>query len=68
MDLLCPVCDRSIIKNESEYNHYLATMRKRDDKSFYENCIFNNFNLDKVDDLLNNYITIHNKKIFLTFT
>ena len=33
MDLLCKKCDRSIIENESEYYIYLATLRKKDDKS-----------------------------------
>ena len=33
MDLLCEVCNRSIIKNESEYKKYLATLRKDNDKS-----------------------------------
>ena len=33
MDLLCEVCDRSIIDNESEYYNYLATLSKKDDKS-----------------------------------
>ena len=32
MDLLCQVCDRSIIENQSEYNIYLATLPKKDDK------------------------------------
>ena len=32
-DLLCEVCNGSIIKNESEYYNYLATLRKKDDKS-----------------------------------
>ena len=35
MDLLCEVCDRSIIEKQSEYNDYLATLRKKDDKSLY---------------------------------
>ena len=35
MDLLCEECDRSIIENESEYTFYLATLRKKDDKSFF---------------------------------
>ena len=28
MNILCEVCDRSIIESESEYNNYLATIRK----------------------------------------
>ena len=35
MDLLCDVCDRSFIENESEYMNYLTTLRKKDDKSLY---------------------------------
>ena len=33
MDLLCKGCDRSIIETESEYYNYLASLRKKDDKS-----------------------------------
>ena len=33
MKLLCKVSDRSIIENGSEYMNYLATMRKKNDKS-----------------------------------
>ena len=33
MDLLCKVCDREIIENESEYKNYIATQRKEDDKT-----------------------------------
>ena len=33
MDLLCKVCDRSFFENESEDNHYLATLQKRNDKN-----------------------------------
>ena len=29
MELLCPVCDRSIVGNESEYHEYMATMQER---------------------------------------
>ena len=33
MDLLCPVCGRSIIQNPFDYNECLTTMRKKNDKS-----------------------------------
>ena len=36
MDILCRVCDQSIIENESEYYHYLATTQKKNDKSLYK--------------------------------
>ena len=35
MDILCKVCDKDIIENESEYNNYIATLRKKDNKSIY---------------------------------
>ena len=31
MDLLCKVCDRSIIERESEYYDYLTTLSKKND-------------------------------------
>ena len=64
MDLLWPVCDRSNIENESEYFHYLAPMRKKDDKSLYKNYTINIINLDEIHKILNDYITIHNKKLY----
>ena len=36
MDCLYQVCDREIIENESEYRHYIAALRKKDDKSKYK--------------------------------
>ena len=65
MDLLCPVCDRSIIENESEYNKKLASLRKENDISIYKNYVINNGNLDDVDKILNDYVSIHNKKFNL---
>ena len=29
MELLCPVCDREFIENESEYKNFLTTLRKK---------------------------------------
>ena len=37
MDLLCKICDREII--EEEYNFYIASLRKKDDKSIYKNML-----------------------------
>ena len=62
MDLLCPVCDRSIIEKPSEYNEYIDSMRKKDDKSLYEKYTINNINLDEVDKIKSDYVTIHDKK------
>ena len=68
MSFLCEVCDRSIIENQSEYMNYLATMRKKNDKSLYKNYTINNINLDEIDKILHHYITTHNKKFDLSFT
>ena len=67
MELLCRVEDRSNIENESEYYEYLATLREKNEKSLYEKHTINNIKLDEVDKILNDYISIHNRKfdIFL---
>ena len=64
MELLCPVCDRSIIENESEYDEYMTTMRKKNDKSLWENHFIININLGEVDKILSDYVTTHNKNIY----
>ena len=61
MDLLCKVCDQSIVENQSEYYTYLATLRKKDDKSSFKKHTVNNINLDEVNEILNDYISTHNK-------
>ena len=61
MDLLCEVCDRSIIKNQSECNNYLATLRNKNDKSLYNKYTINNNNVDEVKKSLNDFISIHSK-------
>ena len=40
MDLLCEVCDRPIIENESEYYNYLARLRKNMIKMYIKNILF----------------------------
>ena len=62
MDYICQVCDRSLIENPSEYQHYLATSHKKNDKSLYIKHTINIINLDEVDKLLNDCITTHNEK------
>ena len=57
MDLLCPVWDRSIIENESEYHEYLATLGKKNHKSLYNNYTINNVNLDEVMKILSDSIS-----------
>ena len=61
-ELLCNVCDHEIFENESERNKYLATLRKKNDKSFYTKYTINKVNLDAFDKILNNSIITHNKK------
>ena len=39
-------------------------MRKKVDKSLYKNYTINNINLDKFDEILNDYITILNKELY----
>ena len=67
MDILCKVCDRSINEIESEYKEYIATLRKKNDKSLYEKYTINNVNLDEFDKTLNNYISHHNKNFDFYF-
>ena len=61
MSFLCEVCDRSIIENESEYNNYLATLRKKDGKILYKKYTINNISWDEVNKILNDYISTYNK-------
>ena len=53
MEFFCGVCDRAIIENESEYKNYIATLRKKTDKSLYNKYTISNVNLDEVDNTLN---------------
>ena len=62
MDLLCNVCDRSIIETESEFNKNLATLQKQNDKIIYKKYTTNDNNLDDVKKILNDYISTPNKK------
>ena len=59
MEFLCRLCDWSVIENESEYNHYLTTFRKKNGKSF----TINNINLDDVNKILNDYTSSYNKNV-----
>ena len=67
MNLLCKVCDRSIIENEDEYRNYIASLRKKDEKSIYKKYVINNINLDEVDELLKDYVSTHNEKFDMYF-
>ena len=59
MDYLCQVCDREIIENESEYKIYIATLHKKDDKSIYKKDVINIINLDEVEKIIKDYVSIH---------
>ena len=63
MDILCKVCDKDIIENESEYKNYIATLRKKDDKSIYKKYIIYNIILDEVDKIINDYVSTHKKNL-----
>ena len=63
MSFLCKVCGQSVLDNEFEYMKYLTTMRKKNDKSLYKKYTIININLDEIDKILNDYVTIHNDKI-----
>ena len=67
MDLLCEVCDKDIIENESEFKNYIASLRKKDDKSIYKIYVINIINLDEVDKILSDYVCTHNKKFDIYF-
>ena len=67
MDLLCKVCDRLIIENESEFQNYLATLRKKDDISLYKKYTINIIHLDEVNEILNDYISSQNKNYDFCF-
>ena len=67
MDYLCQVCDKKIIENVSEYKNYIASLRKKVDKSVYKKYVVNNINLDEVDKLLKDYVSTHNKKFDIYF-
>ena len=67
MDLLCEVCDQSVIKNHSECNNYLVTLRKKNDENLFKTHTINNVNLDEVKKILNDYISAHNKNFDFCF-
>ena len=64
MNLLCDVCDRSIIENQSECNNYIVILRKKNDKSFDKKYSINNVNLNEVNKIVNDYITTRDKIFF----
>ena len=45
-----------------EYNNYINSLIKDDNKFIYMKYIVNNVDINNFDKILNNYITNHNKK------
>ena len=43
---LCKICDREIFGDEFVFMNYMATLRKKNDKSKYNKNTNNNINLD----------------------
>ena len=66
-DILCRNCDYEIFNDIDELNHYLATFRKRYDRSLYYNYIIKNVDLDEIINIFNYYINIHNEKFNMYF-
>ena len=68
MDVLCRVCEQSIMENESQYYHYLATLHKKNAKSLYKRYSINNIKLDDVNKIINDYISTQKKNFDFYFT
>ena len=64
MKIFCNLCDREIIENKSEYNNFVATLRKRNDECFYKQNTIIKINLDEFDKILSYYIS-HQNKIYI---
>ena len=62
MTFLCENCDREILENPDEYQHYITASRKKNDKNLYTKCTTNNISFDELDKILKDYTSTHNKK------
>ena len=62
MQRFCNNCDRSLIFNRFEYQNYLNTANKGNDRSTYIKYTINKISLDELDKIINEYITTHNEK------
>ena len=62
MDYIGQYCDRLLIENPDEYENYLTTSRKKNDKNLYIKYTINNISFDELDEILKDYISIHYKK------
>ena len=63
MDYICQFCDRLLIENPDEYENYLTTSRKKTDKKLYIRNTIYKISFDELDEILQDYISTHNKKI-----
>ena len=62
MDYICQYCDRLLIENPNEYENYLTTSHKKNDKNLYIKYTINNISFDELDKKFKDYISTHNKK------
>ena len=67
MDYICQYCDRLLIENPDEYENYLTTAHKKNDKNLYKKHTINNVSFDELDKILKTYISTPNKKICFLF-
>ena len=67
MDYLCQICDHEIIESRSEYKIYIASLRKKDDKSIYKKYVFTKNNLNEVDKILKDNVSTYKKKFNIYF-
>ena len=61
-NILCSVCDCEIFEDKSKLNKYLATSHKENDMTIYKNYVIKDVNLCDIDDILDHYVCINNKK------
>ena len=65
--MLCQNCDYEIFNDIEELNHYIATLRKRHDRSLYYKYIINDVNLNNINKIFDYYNNINNEKFDLYF-
>ena len=53
MSYICQVCDRSLVENPLQHEHYLDISHKKNDKNLYIKFTIDNFNLDELDKIIN---------------
>ena len=65
--MLCQNCDYEIFNDREELNYYIASLRKRHDRSLYYKYIINDVNLNNINKIFDYFINIHNEKFDLYF-